>query len=381
MSKTMFPLFERNVGDIIYQYSFAKILPRGITIGAAERNIYIDRNHEINLCAYWNTRISTKYEFNNEYSFYITDGRIVSDIFCSLGRFSDNEKIIQKYDSLESAKESEYYKHFCQMKKMIEKSILDEERKREKNKKDGFIWETTYGGPNNDYSGADYEWICKKTKEYVQLHVDLDKDKWILTTSKERLGSLKIWFEDFDELDKNVLHFLTYHDELDVRNLDKSSPYYSIVKDAKHDLGLEDGIVPGKINSDEIDFMEFKERIVHYCYDENKVKDTYKAKIKIERNGCITKTVTLENWEKVKKIYKKEIAPIVIENCIKDVADFLSGGRLRKSIFTDDSCGTLIIHFKDGHSEKYDRGLARRDVYLIDFLRDIIYRFEEEDKK
>ena len=84
MSKTMFPLFELNMGDIIYQYSAARILPRGITIGVAERNLYVDKNHEINLCVYWNTRIPAKYEFNNKYSFYITDGRIASDIFCSL---------------------------------------------------------------------------------------------------------------------------------------------------------------------------------------------------------------------------------------------------------------------------------------------------------
>lgn len=82
--------------------------------------------------------------------------------------------------------------------------------------------------------------------------------------------------------------------------------------------------------------------------------------------------------KKVKKISKKEIAPIFIENCIKEVADFLSGGRLRKAVFIDDSCGTLIINFKDGHSEKYDRGLARRNLYLIDFLWDIIYGFEDE---
>lgn len=301
MSKTMFTLFEQNVGDISSQYSFAKILPRGITIGVAERNLYIDRNHEINLCAYWNTRISTKYEFNNEYSFYITDGRIVSEIFCSLGRFSDKKKIIKKYDSLEQAKDSEYYKHFLQMKKMIEESIVEEEIKQEKNKKTAFKWGGLYGGPNQNFSGVDYEWECKKTKEFVQLHVDLDKDEWILTTSKERLGNLKIWFEDFDELDKNELHFLTYHDEIDAGNLARTSPYYTVVKEAKHALGLEGGVIPGKINPNEIDFMEFKERIVHYCYDENKVKDTYKAKIKIEKNGCITKTVTLENWEKSQK--------------------------------------------------------------------------------
>ena len=374
----MFPLFELNMGDIIYQYSAARILPRGITIGVAERNLYVDKNHEINLCVYWNTRIPAKYEFNNKYSFYITDGRIASDIFCSLGRFSDNKKIIKKYDSLEQAKESEHYNHFFQMKEIIESNILDEEKKQEKNKKEAFKWGTLYGGPNDDFSGADYEWECKKTKEFVQLHVDLNKDEWILTTSKERLRNLKIWFEDFDELDRNVLHLLTHHSDLDVKNLNKSSPYYGIVKDAKLALGLEGGVVPGKINSDEIEFMEFKEKIVHYCYDENKVKAAYKAKIKIELNGYITKTVTLENWEKVKKIYKKRISPDIIENCFKEISGFLSEGQLRRDYFKDDSCGTLIIHFKDGHSEKYDKALARRDVYLIDFLRDIIYGFKDE---
>lgn len=374
----MYPLKELNVGDIIYQYSLASILPRGITIGVAERNLYVDRNHEINLCAYWNTRISAKYEFNNKYSFYITDGRIASDIFCSLGRFSDNKKIIKKYDSLEQVKESDFYNHFFQMKEIIENNILDEEKRLEKNKKDAFKWGTLYGGPNEDFSGIDYEWECKKTKEFVQLHVDLNKDKWILTTSKERLGNLKIWFEDFDELDKNELHLLSHHDELDAKNLDRSSPYYSIVKEAKLALGLDGGVIPGRINSYEIEFMEFKEMIVHFCYDENKVKATYKAKTKIEQNGFITKTVTLENREKVKKIYQKRITPAIIENCFKEVSSFLSAGRLRRSIFTDDYCGTLIIHFRDGHSEKYDRGLARRDTYLIDFLRDIIYGFKDE---
>lgn len=373
MSKTIFPLIKRNVGEVTYEHSYVQALPRDVIIAAAERNLYVDEHHEINLCAYWNSRIAGTYQFDNKYSFYVTDGRLCITIWRNLGDVSECH-ILKKFESLEDAKGSEYYDDFCKLKLLIEKSVKTQKNYMEKREKNIFDWSTMSARTYPDCEGGDYEWICTKTKEFVQLHVDLTADKWILTTSKESLSEIKGFFKDFEELDKNELHLRTFHNELDVKNLDKSSPYYEIVKTAKEELGLSGGLVPDKIDFEQIEYMEFQEGIVYYDSEANKVKRSYAKKTKIELNGLITECKTLENCVKVRKISKHTVSSEYVENAFRQIVDFLSSGRLKENVFCDDSYGSLKIYFKDGHSEKYDRGLSRNNVHLRDFLCKLLRR-------
>lgn len=366
MSKTLFPLFKRKVGEVTYEHVLVESLPKDIIIGAAERNLYIDQNHEVNLCAYWNVRKTGTYEFTPEYNFYETDGRKCLDIYWNLGIIKDESIIIKKYSSLEDAKDSEYYKDFCWMKKEIEKAVANEVKSRKKD--DEFKWNTMWVGTREDREGGEYEWCCSKNKEYVQLKVDLPNNQWILTTSKFRVGELKRFIDDFDEIDKKELHLLTYHEDLDVENLDKSSVYYPIVQRAKMDLGLTGGVVPGKKDYQDFKYLEYWT----YSYDHPPRKILSKEKTRILIDG----TIEISEMDDSGKIISKKTKHLdsgLVETCYKNLADFLSLGRLREHMICGGTPGRLVIKYNDGHCEEYDRAMAYKNRFLLDCLDCILY--------
>ncbi len=72
------------------------------------------------------------------------------------------------------------------------------------------------------------------------------------------------------------------------------------------------------------------------------------------------------------KILRKEnrfIKPHEAVECYKNLAKFLSSGRLKKNCICDDQCGILRINYKDGHLEKYDCGLSYKTKYLNEIIR------------
>lgn len=365
MSETPFPLFKKKPGKVTYEHVLVENLPKGIIIGAAERNLYIDEHHEVNLCAYWNVRKPGTYEFTPEYNFYVTDGRKCLDIYWNLGIISDESIIIKKYSSLKDAKESEYYKDFCWMKKEIDKAVAYEIKSHKKD--DEFKWNTKWVGTREDREGGDYEWCCSKNKEYVQLKVDLPKKQWILTSSKYRVGDLKKFIDDFEEIDKKELHLLTYHEDLDVENLDKTSVYYPIVELAKEELGLIGGVVPGKKDYHDFKYLEYWS----YSYDYHPIKILSKEKTRILIDGTLIIS-EMDGNGKILSKRTKHLDSDVVETCYKELADFLSLGRLRTQGMFGGRPGKLKIKYKDGHIEKYDRGTAYKNQYLQDILKCIL---------
>lgn len=203
------PLIERELGGITYEHSMAEHFYQDVYMGAAERNYYVDRHHELCLCAYYNRRVPGKYEFIPEYQFYVTKTRMCLDIYNNLGNISDESMIVEKYDSIESAKESHYYQDFMDLKEMIDKSI--------KWKREHISDPFDRGSSSFNYSprqGTEctvFEIPVEERREILQLYMDRDAEKLMqATVSKVRLSDLMIFFKDFESLDKNELHLRTF---------------------------------------------------------------------------------------------------------------------------------------------------------------------------
>ena len=76
MQKVPFPLMEHAVGEITYEHTVVQKLYGDIYIGDSERNYFVDRYHEVNLCVHYNVRKPGTYSFNSEYQYYVTHGRM-----------------------------------------------------------------------------------------------------------------------------------------------------------------------------------------------------------------------------------------------------------------------------------------------------------------
>ena len=153
------------------------------------------------------------------------------------------------------------------------------------------------------------------------------------------------------------MHLQTFHNDLDLKNLDKHSPYYKIIETVKTDLGLPGIIIEHKINIEDIEYMEYV--ITHYSFFEKKTEIC--SKMKIYKDGHITKT---ENLKNEKDVVQKNVSPYRIKCLYKKISNFLTSGRLKENFFCDDCNADLFIYYKDGHKEKYNRGLTRNDVCL-----------------
>lgn len=109
--------------QITYEHYLVEKFYKDIYMETAERNYFVDEYHEIGLCVYYNRRIKGKYEFIPQYQFFVANERCGLKVYWNLGNIPDESIILEKYDSLEESKKSEYYKDFCEMKKQIDKRI------------------------------------------------------------------------------------------------------------------------------------------------------------------------------------------------------------------------------------------------------------------
>lgn len=211
-TKSPFPLIEKPKGTITYEHC----LPEGFYgeqyLCSAERNYYVDRYHELCLLAHYGKRTPGKYEIVPGYEFFVTKKRMCLDIYWNLGHLSDESVIVERYDSLESAKQSEYYADFCDLKDKIDDGI-----KWAKNREyDPFEFGggSKYGAEKdeNDEPTYDvYQYIDSENKQFIQLYQNIKTKSWDkMSISSEDLSDLMRFFRDFDELDKNELHLRTW---------------------------------------------------------------------------------------------------------------------------------------------------------------------------
>lgn len=364
-NKTIFPLIKRKIGGVTYEHTLVQHFYDDVWTGDAERNLYVDENHEICLCAHYNFRVKGKYEFIPDYRFYITKERMCLDLHWNLGCVTKPSLIIQMFNSLEEAKTSQFYDDFCILKKRIDKA-LKEQKKSEKSVNYDFC--TITQGTKQDKKGKDviriFEMPVSKTKEYVQILLDLKKDEWVLSTSKEPVMDMFCYFDDFLELDEKELHLRTIK-PMNNKELPKQSPYYKLLKFVKEELGLIGGVSIGQINVEEIKYMKFVESVGSVARLMKNLPPTiWKEEIFYYPDGKLIFHEMISNGEKVNKRIEKQYSAKKINKMFEDIGKYLSNKRFKQDIFCDDSSGTLIIYYKDGHKEKYDRGLSNGEDCL-----------------
>lgn len=206
--KTWYSLIEVPKGSITYEhYLVDKIYP-DICFCTGERNYYIDRNHELCLCVHYNRRVPGEYVFIPDYQFFVTKKRMCIDIYWNLGNISDESMIIQKYNDLESAKDSLFYEDFADMKQQIDERI----KWKKEQQYDPF--ESEEGSSfkylrdeNGNYKYEVYEFASQKDKEFVQVYWNNISNNWeLLSTTKTPISDLAKYLKDFEYLDNSILH-------------------------------------------------------------------------------------------------------------------------------------------------------------------------------
>ena len=232
MGGTQFNLIAKAKGDVSYEQCVVQRLHGDIYIGDAERNYYVDKRHEINLCVHYNFRIPGKYAFIPEYHFYVTDGRQSLSLHWGLGEI-DHTKAIEEYTSLELAAKSEYYSDFYELKEKIDKEILrhKEIRKAVKLQHDNSARSSTKEIPNKGMCTL-YEMLYAETMEYVQFHIWEEMGRWQLSTSHHSIIDEWRYLNDFYKIDETELHLLTYH-PMKNSELPVTSIYYQAFLEAK----------------------------------------------------------------------------------------------------------------------------------------------------
>lgn len=230
-TRSAFPLIERPIGAITYEHAIADGLYKGVYIGAAERNYYVDRHHELCLCAYYNRRVPGKYEFISDYLFFITKKRMCLTIYWNLGNVSDEKSILERYDSIDAARSSRYYEDFLDLKAKIDSAVE---------------WQRTHVlDPFEDYMGTSFRYedddscfsifeypVCDR-KEMVQFYYNRTTDQWErMSVSKEPLSDLMRYFKDFDELDERELRLRTFL-PIEENAMTEGSLYHKPYEDAR----------------------------------------------------------------------------------------------------------------------------------------------------
>lgn len=233
MKKVPFPLIEKPIGSITYEHTYVKNIYEDIYIGDAERNYYLDRYHEINLCVHYNVRIPGTFKFIPEYQYYLTNERMSRKLHWSLG-IPEEKMIVEKYDSLEAAEESQYYKDFCDLKEKI-----DDEIKRQKGLDWSMLNTSMSSSSCRQYpSGESYYRITEMPSfndgEFIQIHLDERSEEWKVSKSSCRVMTLWRYLKDFDEINEKELHLMEYI-PMDNNELDESSPYFLFLQKVKED--------------------------------------------------------------------------------------------------------------------------------------------------
>ncbi len=232
MSRTPFPLIERPVGSITYEHTVVQRLFKDIFIGDAERNYYIDRYHETNLCAHYNVRYPGTFSFSPGYQFYVTDGRMSLKLHWSLG-LPVEDMIIERYDGLEAAEGKKYYSVFCNLKDSIDREI-------ERQKDLGKQWEYEFASvstcrrqlQSGEITYTLIEMPTGNGEECVQVHHDEVTGEWKMSKSPCSIATLWNYLKDFDEINQKELHIMEYI-PLSHNTVDQESPYYHFFIKAK----------------------------------------------------------------------------------------------------------------------------------------------------
>ena len=211
MSKIPFPLIEKEVGAVTYEHTYVQRLYDDIYIGDSERNYYVDRWNEINLCVHYNVRVPGKFKFIPEYQYYLTDGRMSLKLHWN-GGIPQNDMVIERYDSIEAAEKSQFYKDFCELKNKID-SEINRQKKLEYNIKD-FVSSSCRQYP----SGESYYRITEIPPnisgcEYVQIHLDERSGQWKISKSATSIMTLWRYLKDFEEINERELQLMEYIQE------------------------------------------------------------------------------------------------------------------------------------------------------------------------
>ena len=74
-----------NKYKIIWEHTQAIFLPLNIPVSYSEITLENISGQRVNLCVYYNARISENYDFDKKYYFFVTEEDISLDIFLSLG--------------------------------------------------------------------------------------------------------------------------------------------------------------------------------------------------------------------------------------------------------------------------------------------------------
>lgn len=123
------------------------------------------------------------------------------------------------------------------------------------------------------------------------------------------------------------------------------------------------------INPEKIKYMTY----IHNTYFFWNRNPVHSFKIKMYSDGRIIQT---EKESKNKQIIKKSTTQKAMLDFYKQIATFLTSGRLTQNFYIDDSKGTLYIHYTSGRTERYDRGLSKNDLSLGE----VVWSFVERAK-
>jgi len=230
--KTPFNLIKKTQGAITYEHCVVQRLYGEIYIGDAERNYYVDKRHEINLCVHFNFRTPGRFAFVPEYRFYVTDGRLSLSLHWGLGVI-DSENIIEEYQSLESAKKSEYYEDFCQLKEKIDNEIL---RQQKLTKKNVIAYDNSVQYSSKEIAQKGTWTICEvpfsKTMEFVQFHICEETKEWLFSTSDQTVIDLWRYLNDFYEIEPTELQLLKYY-PMNNSEISRTSKYFDAYQRVK----------------------------------------------------------------------------------------------------------------------------------------------------
>ena len=207
-TRSEWPLIEKPLGAVTYEHCLTERFYGDVIIATAERNYYVDRYHELCLCAHYNRRIPGEYKFKEGYQLFVTKKRMCLDIYWNLGNISDESMIVEYYTSMSDAAASIHYKDFCDLQRMIEEGIMWE--------KTHIIDPFQFTGGSYFQSAADKNGKSKYTiheipivesREMVQFYMNNENETWeMMSVSPEPIGNLMRFFKDFDDLDERELH-------------------------------------------------------------------------------------------------------------------------------------------------------------------------------
>lgn len=241
--KLPFDLIEKPVGAVTYEHCVVQKLYGDIYIGDAERNFYVEKRREVNLCVHFNRRVLGQYKFIPEYQYYITDGRCSLELHHNLG-YLNKEDIIECFNSLEEARISKYYKDFCELKKMI-----DEEIERQKELEDVFYDSMYYSvryDEKNCIRTAVYEMPLESEEGFVQYHVSVNEEngqeEWKMSKSDIPILDLWCYLKDFYEIDEAELHLLKYL-PMNGNMLSETAEYYKYYKCVRKEVDDRNKVV------------------------------------------------------------------------------------------------------------------------------------------